>query len=135
MPKDIKFRAWDKEEQEMIDHDDLQQKDGDCWCVYNIITHAVNEDDDLVFMQYTGRKDKNGKEIYEGDIVEGGFMNPLTNKFISKKYLIVYNSNGGYYKGELIGSTPYGDTWLQFIEGEVIGNIYEHPSLFKEVTE
>lgn len=73
--------------------------------------------------EYTGLKDKNGKEIYEGDIIEGGYLNPLTSKFLSRKYVVEYDK--GSFKGKLIGHTPYGDTWLQFIEGEVIGNIYE----------
>lgn len=82
-------------------------------------------------MQYTGLKDKNDKEIYEGDILEGGYLNPLENKFLSRKYLIEYGE--GIFKGILIGHSPYGDTLLKFINGEVIGNIYETPKLLEEI--
>ncbi|WP_346884334.1 YopX family protein [Clostridium sp. UBA4395] len=79
--------------------------------------------------QYTGLNDKNNKEIYEGDIIEGGYLNPLTSEFLSRKYIIEYDK--GSFKGKLIGHTPYGDTWLQFIDGEVIGNIYEDKHLLE----
>jgi len=74
-------------------------------------------------------KDKNGVEIYEGDIIEGGYLNPLTSEFLSRKYIVEYDK--GSFKGKLIRHTPYGDTWLQFIEGEVIGNIYEDKHLLE----
>lgn len=87
--------------------------------------------EDAVIMQYTGRKDEFGKDIYEGDIVLG------TKKDI--KCIVSYNDhNGGFYsvdsKNSLIGYT------LMIPEGEfgggnlicpfqVIGNIYENPNL------
>ena len=58
--RDFKFRAWDKWSNKMI-----QPNNGDF-----IGWHAMsNWRDCLHIMQYTGLKDKNGKEIYEGDIV------------------------------------------------------------------
>jgi len=52
--REIKFRAWDKDLHKM----------------YNKWTVIPDDDRSHILMQYTGLKDKNGKEIYEGDIVK-----------------------------------------------------------------
>lgn len=110
MNREIKFKVWNKQEKEMHGH------------------HFIGFED-AELLQYTGINDEENKEIYEGDIIEGGYLNPLSNKFMSKKYIVVYDK--GSFVGKLIGHTPYGDTWLHFIKGKVIGNIYENPELLE----
>ncbi len=82
-------------------------------------------------MQYTGLKDMNGKEIYEGDILDCGYINPRSKEKIEKIYTIDYQE-GAYYV-RFIDKTPYGDTWLTFMHeyGVVIGSIYENPELLE----
>lgn len=75
--------------------------------------------EELPLMQYTGLKDKNGKEIYEGDI--------LNNYIIGVNFEIKWlNQDAGFYA--LAYNYHYDpNDWC--IKGEVIGNIYENPEL------
>jgi uncharacterized phage protein (TIGR01671 family) len=75
---------------------------------------------DSVLLQYTGLKDKNGKEIYEGDILRCSFMEREIG-------VIQWHGNGFWIKW------PNGDLSLPIeMNREVIGNIYENPELLEE---
>lgn len=149
MNRDIKFRAWDNKYKYMnykvlvgmwgedvlddknytacamwIDPKNVDYKCEPHW------GHFEPYHKDIELMQYTGLKDINGKEIFEGDIIEGGYLNPLTGEFLSRKYIVEYEN--AQFIGKIISHTPYGDTWLHFIKGEVIGNIYENLELLEE---
>ncbi|AGF56443.1 putative phage protein (TIGR01671 family) [Clostridium saccharoperbutylacetonicum] len=120
MSREIKFRVYDKWTKQILPVLSI-----DCKETFS------SERGDNVLMQYTGLKDKNGKEIYEGDIIDASYINPMNKEVVKKHYLIEYGE--GQYKAKLIGSSPYGDTWINFIneKGTVIANIYENPELLE----
>ena len=124
----IKFRAWDKEEKTFIPaHRGLITEYRDIDGFEYPTIQKNDEYENVVLMQYTGLKDKNGKEIYEGDIVkaEDGiwaieFGLPHDGTMIS----LVSNS-----RGEM--SLEFAENVYALGETEKIGNIYENPELLK----
>lgn len=122
--REIKFRAWDKDENGMRNWENLMSS------VYDNEYDTIFNDGDLILMQYTGIKDKNGREIYEEDIVKGEH-NSLsvvewddcidTDRYWSKGCGFYWNMSGG-------DEPAYADEERI----EVIGNIYENPELLEE---
>ncbi len=143
----FKFRLYDKAIGEMVydvcvgfikDYgktDDWVCADTSC----GQITYLENKIKDIVLMQCTGLKDKNGKLIYEGDIVQTTFENNL--KII---FSVVWDDKTALFNGKIIkkeGINNYfmpNRDYLYYLLGdkedevEVIGNIYENPELLKD---
>jgi uncharacterized phage protein (TIGR01671 family) len=135
--RQIKFRAWDKDSKRMHYAEDLIGPGG--WVIQfhgeplKIGIHSVFEPENVKLMQYTGLEDKNGKEIYEGDIVRTtrisvGFWRVRARKLTGE---VVYQPGaftiGHGAAAQLI--SPHRD------DLEVIGNIYEHPELIEREAE
>ncbi|MDD5007300.1 MAG: YopX family protein [Syntrophorhabdaceae bacterium] len=131
--REIKFRAWDREQYEMSYSDPLDDLECASSWFNSLEDRDIRASGNIELMQYTGLKDKNGKEIYEGDIGHG-------NRLVS--FIIVPILGGlsvlnirffGQEHNELI-ALPTNDAqtaaWLH--ESEVIGNIYENPELLKD---
>lgn len=79
---------------------------------------------DLVLMQSTGLTDKNGKEIFEGDVVK-----MAKNVYSEPTYYEVVRHRGGAYRLE---SKQYGcELWLRHADCEIAGNIYENQELLE----
>lgn len=80
--------------------------------------------ENIILMQSTGLHDKNGKEIFEGDIVK------MANDVYSEPtYYEIVRHRGGAYRLE---SNQHGcELWLRHTNCEVIGNIYENPELLE----
>ena len=117
-----RFRAWLKKKQEMdneIDH--ISWLEDELYCIGDGITYMVSAKD-LVLMQSTGLVDKNGKEIFEGDIVK-----MAKDVYSEPAHYEVVRHYGGAYRLE---SKQHGcELWLRHTDCEVVGNIYENKEL------
>jgi len=115
--REIKFRMYDKKLYVMYGTDyDYDGYDA-MWQVPVMIHGKLKEDPDKIYMQYTGLKDKNDKEIYELDITDDDFV-------------IQWQLSGWTYcthNGEIVG----------YIDGEceIIGNVFENPELLEDEDE
>ena len=89
----------------------------------------MNDEEEPILMQFTGLKDKNGKEIYEGDIVK--------NKSELYKVKFACGAFGVINIENDMDASPFcsGGKWEKWLkEIEVIGNIYENPELLTNLT-
>lgn len=125
--REIKFRAWLKDSRRMVDepyffevyhYSDGNRLNQKAWRCYEDWRHLEDGGGwECEIMQFTGLKDKNGKDIYEGDVIQ-------VNK--DKIMPVVYDNASfrtPYYQSNYIL-----EGWEQSVI-EVVGNIYENPEL------
>jgi len=139
MSREFKFRAWLQGSMLYITPSDDYFIDGDGKLVkieqhYSGCTYEVFENHECNLMQYTGLKDKNGKEIYEGDIIEYNDFNSLrTGGHAEDKIIVgkVIFSCGMWMVGENNCDHDLYEGLVNDKELEIIGNIYENPELLE----
>ena len=111
--RQIKFRAWHKTGEAMMPD------------VKNV--HTLNsefQNDNLIFMQFTGLKDRNGVEVYEGDLVKKD-----DDKFV--KAGVVSFIHGCWMVASKSGEQYFNLHW-HLSQVEVIGNIHQNPELLEQ---
>ena len=122
-----KFRAWLKKEQKMdneIDH--ISWLEDELYCIGDGITYMVSAED-LELMQSTGLKDKNRKEIFEGDILD----------YKGRKALVRWHGSYASFIYRFVDElqkrkTEWKPLYLAYMKCEIIGNIYENPELLED---
>lgn len=123
----IRFRAWDswRERMSVVDRIYIDTKGvrlyddfGEYWRDFN----------DVNLMQFTGLKDKNGKEIFEKDIVD----------YKGRKAIVKWHGSYACFIYEFVDelknrTTEWKPLYLSYYHFEIIGNIYENPELLEVV--
>jgi uncharacterized phage protein (TIGR01671 family) len=129
--REFKFRAWDRNRGRWINVGRFYDVTNSIQSTaYTSELYPTYEHDemklDVVLMQYTGLKDKNGRDIYEGDILEIPLFEPsrMQITFIEGAFCLADKS--GEYSAD-IHYIHHADRE----QAEVIGNIYEHPELLE----
>lgn len=135
--REIKFRGYSKSFSMMFDYDMLEMASAGMVDICKRELKKIDpeatelkmglflptEDEDLILMQYTGLKDINGKEIYEGDIVERRFMNLIDGaEFVG----VVKYYDGAFNVDNNREAYPL---FHEIDEIEILGNIYENSEL------
>jgi uncharacterized phage protein (TIGR01671 family) len=127
MNRAIKFRGWKHRQNEMISWEQIKHNSGHdlSYGHWDLFIRP----DLMIPLQYTGLNDKNGKEIYEGDILKYTYSDSLNNWLVEYKgacFVIVNIGIDGYLGQRFPLET--GD----LTERIVIGNCYENPALLRE---
>ena len=138
MDREIKFRVWDIKNKNWLPISDSRLEFTDFYLTgdakpFHLKDHFCDECGggtnmigifDYKIMQYTGLKDKNSKEIYEGDVVENG----------ADRYVVEFRE-GGFNLAGIEDYTHDIYIWFECVNIEVIGNIYENKDLISKEEE
>lgn len=153
--REIKFRAWNKEERKMVFSGKLSELIRETHFSGNSKTNSTPEfskliyeslDEEITFLQFTGIYDKNGKEIYDGDICELVILREQREVNPKEALLVVIEyCNASWGFSHLFPNLVVeGDrTWKSFYNSDademwdekyftIVGNIFENPELLKE---
>lgn len=127
-----KFRAWLKEENEMIIVDTMNWFDDEFESIGDGITF-LREAEKIELMLSTNTKDKTGKEIFEGDVLQIDYIKAIVRfgqyRYYDHEGKNVFTGNGFYLECLNVMNpdciSPYETDVLD--KAEIIGNIYENP--------
>lgn len=135
----LRFRTWVKTEKRMVFSDyilsiDYENKEIVTQQVYFVNGLPDDRDiycydfDEIELMQSTGLKDKNGQEIFEGDILD----------YRGRKALVRWHGSYASFIYRFVDelqnrNTEWQPLYLAYMKCEIIGNIYENPELLEDI--
>lgn len=109
--REFKFKAWHMDAKIML------------YGTPKEIFQWVEDGQPVIPLQFSGLTDKNGKKIFEGDVVDCGASGTYEIVFQNGKFVATYMDNSG--------DEIDGDMWREIKNAVIIGNIYENPDLIK----
>lgn len=132
--REIKFRAWLKEDKKMVNVEAMDFTDKSIQYLKRseiINAYILRREgfDDVELMQYTGLKDKNGTEIYENDIVKFIVLEGYGEHADQFEYIDKVEYYISEFELRQIGLKLSDESIIVI---EIIGNIYENPKLLEE---
>lgn len=122
----LRFRVWDKKEKKFVDYPvyfNLTNSEivTELWYGYEIQVKEPLQDSNYIVQQSTGLFDKNGKEIYEGDIIKNNY-GELGHIKWSRGGFVYHEDGANFYLFSIGAGQPF----------EIVGNIYKHSHLLEE---
>lgn len=125
--REVKFRAWGGKQMYFFDLKDLYNEGCEANLYKGDKQLSQNTQlpyDGMSIMQYTGLKDKNGKEIYEGDIVKCHDHPTGASDTIGEVY---WKDGKWMVTWSMVDLGDYGTAWI-----EIVGNIHQNPELLTQ---
>ena len=127
-----KFRVWDIVKKAMSEVQAIVYTEEKVYTIYFKVIRRYIPFNEAIIMRFTGLFDKNGKEIFEGDIVVNQYGDVGYIAYLQQEAGFVVVMEKGDYR---LGHRNTGESYEVATNHEVIGNIFENPGLLKRVVQ